>query len=314
MTCSGEGGATQGWLSARIVRALAERRPIVALETAILTHGLPFPDNLETVRAMEEAVCERGAVPATIGILDGEIRVGLASSELERLARAGDAWKCSTRDLSLARMAGRSAGTTVAATLYVAVRAGIRFFATGGIGGVHRGGEDSFDISADLFELRRSPCCVVCSGPKAILDLPRTAELLETLSLTVVGFRTDRMPGFYVERTGLPVARVDTVDDLARLAGVQSELGWPGSLIVMQPPPADQALSSEEFEELLSVCRERARAKGISGPSETPYLLACLVERSGGRTLALNRALAVRNASLAAQIAVAAGGNGMSVV
>ena len=278
---------------------------MVALETAILTHGLPRPRNLETALAMEEAVRGAGAVPATIGLLDGRARIGLERAELERLAFDEGARKCATRDLAPTLLAGVAGGTTVSATLYLAVRAGIRILATGGIGGVHRGGETSLDLSADLQELRRSAASVVCSGIKAILDLPRTMEVLESLSVTVVGFRTDHLPAFYVTRSDISVARIDDLETLARLHREQEALGWPGSVVVAHPPPDTLALDAAGFEAMLERCRRRARRAGISGAGETPYLLACLAELTEGRTVALNHALAVANARLAGELAVA---------
>ncbi len=304
----GDGRRSVGFLpepSAPVAAALARGDPVVALETAILTHGLPRPRNLETSLAMEEAVRREGAVPATVGVLAGRVRVGLTSDEIERLAFDETARKCATRDLAPAVAAGASAGTTVSATLYLAVRAGIRVLATGGIGGVHRGGERSLDVSADLHELRRSPGVVVCSGVKAILDLARTMEMLETLSVTVLGYRTDRLPAFYVSRSDIAVHRVDEVEEIARTVLAQRALGWPGSLLVTRPPPADLALDRDVFEEMLARCRRRATRSGIRGAAETPRLLACLAELSEGRTVDLNHALAVANARLAAKIAVA---------
>ncbi len=296
-------------LSAPVATALAQGAPVVALETAILTHGLPRPDNLETALAMEQAVRRAGAVPATIGLVDGSARIGLEPAELERLAFDERARKCATRDLAPALAARVPAGTTVSATLYLAVRAGIRILATGGIGGVHRGGETSLDISADLHELRRSPASVVCSGIKAILDLPRTMEVLESLSATVVGFRTDRLPAFYVTRSEIPVPRIDDLAALAELHRTQEALGWPGSVVIAQPPPAELALDAATLEALLDRCRRRAARAGISGAAETPCLLACLAELSDGRTVRLNHALAVANARLAGELAVAVHGH-----
>ncbi len=288
-----------------VASALAGGAPVVALETAILTHGLPRPRNLETALAMEEAVRAAGAVPATIGLVRGRVCIGLAPAELEALAFDDRARKCATRDLAPASAEGLSGGTTVSATLYLAVRAGIRTLATGGIGGVHRGGETSLDVSADLRELRRSPAVVVCSGVKAILDLPKTMELLESLSVTVVGYRTDRLPAFYMSRSDIPVPRIDTVAALAELVRTQAALGWPGSLVVTRPPPAEHALDPVTFETLLERCRRRAARAGVSGAAETPFLLACLAELSDQRTVTLNHALVVANARLAARIAVA---------
>ncbi len=293
-----------------VASALAEGAPVVALETAILTPGLPRPRNLETALAMEEAVRAAGAVPATVGLLRGRVCIGLAPAELEVLAFDDRAEKCATRDLAPVLARGLSAGTTVSASLYLAVRAGIRILATGGIGGVHRGGETSLDVSADLRELRRSPGVVVCSGVKAILDLPKTMEVLESLSVTVVGYRTDRLPGFYMSRSDIPVPRIDTVAALAELVRTQSALGWPGGLVVTRPPPAKLALDPATFEALLERCRRRAARAKVSGAAETPFLLACLAELSDQRTVALNHALAVANARLAARIAVATASRG----
>ncbi|GBD42655.1 Pseudouridine-5'-phosphate glycosidase [bacterium HR40] len=292
-------------LAAEVEAALARGHPVVALETAITTHGLPRPANLETALALERAVRDAGAVPATIAVLDGQVRVGLRESELERLATAAHPRKTSTRDLARAVADGAIGGTTVAATIHVARRCGIRFAATGGIGGVHRGGELSLDVSADLFELARSPVTVVCSGPKAILDLARTLEMLESLGVTVVGFGTTDLPGFYVARTGLRIPAVADEAGFVRLWRAHLALGEPTSLVVTQPPPADLALEADEFARLLEAALAEARRSEVAGAEETPFLLAFLARATAGRTVRLNIALATANARLAARLAVA---------
>ena len=292
-------------VSEEIGGALASDQAIVALETTLISHGLPWPDNMQTALEMERAVRDAGAVPATIGLLDGRIRVGLKEEEIERLARSETVVKCSTRDLVPTLASGQSGATTAAATIYVARRAGIHFMATGGLGGVHRGGERSMDISADIAELARSPTIVVCSGAKAILDIDRTAEALESAGVLVLGYRTDRMPGFYVMETAIPVRRV--ADPLAAAAMVRTHrmIGEPGSIVIANPPPADLALATDEFEAILADAQ--AGSDGVFGGDVTPYLLTEIARRSEGRSVALNKALAVANADLAARIAVAAG-------
>ena len=288
-----------------VAEARATSRPVVALETAILTHGLPPPLNLETARAMEAAVRETGAVPATIGVLGDGIHIGLSPRQLETLASEPDRAKASVRDLAHLLARRRAAGTTVAATAYLARRAGIRFLATGGLGGVHRGGERSLDISADLGELRRSPLVVVCSGIKAVLDLSRTLEVLETLGVPIFGFGTDRLPGFYVCETPHRIPCLDDIEEAVAVITAQARLGWPASVLVAQPPPREQAFTAAEFEELLASALAEAHTRGVRGPEETPFLLRRIAEASGGRSALLNRELAVRNARLAGRLAVA---------
>lgn len=292
-------------LAPEVAAALASGRPVVALETTITTHGLPRPTNLEVALGMEQAVRAAGAVPATIGVLDGCVRIGLSAAELRRIAEAADARKCTTRDLAQAIADRVVGGTTVAATVWLARRCGISFVATGGIGGVHRGGEVSLDISADLYELARSPVILVCSGPKAIVDLPRTLEVLETLGVTVVGFKTSDLPGFYLSHTGLTIPALADEAAFVRLWRAHRALGQPSSILIANPPPADAALAPAEFAAWLEAAAAAARAAGISGPAETPFLLARLAELSSGRTVRLNAALALANADLAARLAVA---------
>ena len=286
--------------------ALAAGRPVVALESTVISHGLPRPRNLETARQMEAAVRNEGAVPATIGLLDGRLVVGLSSGEVELLARTEHVAKVSRRDLAAVLNSRRPGATTVAATMIIAAQAGIRIFATGGIGGVHRGGQNNFDISADLSELARTPVAIICSGAKVILDLPRTLELLETLGVPVVGYGTNEFPAFYVRESGLPLdARVDSPQEAARLISVHWALGLSSGMIFCNPPPATSALGRQEVESLIEAALKSAEAAGIQGKPVTPYLLDHLAKASGGRTLETNVALLISNARVAAQIAVA---------
>jgi pseudouridine-5'-phosphate glycosidase len=284
-------------------QALKAGRPVVALESTLIAHGLPWPLNLETARLAEAAVRQEQAVPATIAVLHGRPVVGLTDSELEELAQARDVLKASRRDLAVAVAQQRTAATTVAATMYLAHRAGVRFFATGGIGGVHRDVAQSADVSADLIELARTPVAVVCAGAKSILDLPRTLEVLETLGVPVVGYRTNEFPAFYIRSSGRRVScRVEDPAGAARL--VAAHWGLEGAGVVLaQAVPEDQAMAEDELNMLLSRAEGEAVAAGIRGPAVTPFLLARLADLSGGRTLRINRELVVANARLAAQIA-----------
>ena len=285
--------------------ALEAGAPVVALESTLICHGLPRPRNLELGRAVELAVREAGAVPATIAIVDGIVRVGLGPATLERLANADDVVKCSPRDLALV-MAGRALGaTTVAGTIRIAAAAGIRVMATGGIGGVHRGGESSLDVSADLQELARTGVVVVCSGAKIILDLPRTLEVLETLTVPVLGYRCDRFPAFYARDSDLPVPHLDGIAAAAAVVRAQAAQGWPTGLVLANPPPAELALPRAELEAWIATATAEAAGQGIIGKDTTPFLLAALARLSGGRTVALNEALVLDNARVAAALAVA---------
>ena len=288
-----------------IERALAAGGAVVALESTLICHGLPRPRNLELARAVEAAVRAEGAEPATIAIIDGAIRVGLDAATLTRLAGLDGVTKCSPRDLAVVSATGGMGATTVAGTIRIAAAAGIRVMATGGIGGVHRGGASSMDVSADLYELARTGVAVVCSGAKIILDLPRTLEVLETLSVPVVGFRCRGFPAFYASDSGL---RVHEVGDLAGLAAVvrtQASMDWPAGIVVANPPPADLALPLDLLESWIAQASAEAEATGIAGKDTTPFLLAALARLSGGRTVALNEALVLANARLAAQLAMA---------
>jgi pseudouridylate synthase len=294
-----------------IAAALVACAPVVALESTVIAHGLPRPRNLDTALNMEAAVREAGALPATVGILDGKIIVGLTSEQIARIADSTDVAKASSSDLSGVLASQRLGATTVAGTVYVAARAGIRIVATGGIGGAHRGSENTFDISADLTELARTSVAVVCAGAKAILDLPRTVEVLETLGIPVVGYGTNEFPAFYSRESGLPLQhRVDTPDEAARLMCIHWDLGWLGQgstagIVIVNPPPTEKALPRAEVESLVTAALESAEAQGIRGKSVTPFLLQELGRNSGGKTLETNIALLDSNARLAAGIAAA---------
>jgi pseudouridine-5'-phosphate glycosidase len=288
-----------------VAQAVAEGRPVVALESTVIAHGLPWPVNLETARATEAAVRAEGAVPATIAVLKGRPTVGLTVDELETLARRQDVLKASRRDLGIAVAQGRTAATTVAATMFLAHRAGICVFATGGIGGAHRNPLQPWDISADLIELSRIPVAVVCAGAKSVLDLPRTLEILETHGVPVVGYGTDEFPAFYLHSSGEPVsARVNTPEEAAALLAAHWELGGAG-VVLAQPMAADLALPTDEFTQVLSQVEERAASQGVRGKELTPFLLAELAEATEGKTLQANRALLLANARLAARVAQA---------
>jgi pseudouridine-5'-phosphate glycosidase len=292
--------------------ALREGRPVVALESTLISHGLPWPVNLETARAAEEAVRAEGAVPATVAVWHGRPTVGLDVAQVEHLARASGVRKASRRDLGAAVAQGACAATTVAATMALAHAAGVRVFATGGIGGVHRssGSTNGWDVSADLHELARTPVAVVCAGAKSILDLPATLEVLETLGVPVVGYRTDAFPAFYVVSSGLPVsARVQTPAEAAALAQAHWDLGGAG-VVLAQPLPEEEALEADVFEAALRDAEAEAARQGVRGPALTPFLLARLAARTQGRTLRSNQSLIIRNARLAACVAVALAGKG----
>ncbi len=291
-------------LGSDVARALRGSFPLVAVETAVVTHGLPRPENLQLARALEQVVLEHGATPATVGLLDGRIHVGLSAEALNRLANEDNARKISLRDFGIALAAKVNGGTTVAGTLFAARKAGIRVFATGGIGGVHR--HAPFDVSADLPELGRSPLVVVCAGAKAILDLPATLEVLETMGVAVIGYGTDEFPAFYSRESGLRVdARADSPQEVARMARAQWDAGLESALLVVQPPPAEMAIPAEQVESLIRQALEEAERQKISGAAMTPFLLERVNQLSGGASLQANLALLRNNARLAAQIAAA---------
>jgi pseudouridine-5'-phosphate glycosidase len=294
-------------LAPEVAAALAAGGPVVALESTIISHGMPYPRNLETARRVEAAIRAEGAVPATVAVLDGRLRVGLGAAELERLATARDLAKLSRRDLAVAIATGGSGATTVAATMIGAALAGIAVFATGGIGGVHRGGESSLDISADLEELARTPVAVVCAGAKAILDLPRTLEYLETRGVPVIGFGTDAFPAFYTRDSGLAVdRRADSAAEVAAIMAAARRLGLGGGLLVANPIPEAHALPRATVEAAIATALADAERDGIRGKAVTPFLLARLEAITGGASLAANIELVASNARVGAAIAVAA--------
>lgn len=286
--------------------ALAERRPVVALESTLITHGLPYPTNLQTALAMEQAIRDRGATPATIAVLDGWIRVGLEPGDIECLIELGpeQVRKCSRRDLPLVVGLKGHGATTVSGTMIVAHMAGIEVFATGGIGGVHRGHPQ--DISADLVELGRTPVAVVCSGAKSILDLPLTLEVLETQGVPVIGFGTDELPAFYSRSSGLPVdLRIESPAEAAAIIDARSMLGLLQGILITVPVPAEHELPAEEAEQAIAEATHIADEQGITGKAVTPFVLGKVLELTGGRSRDANTALLVNNAAVAAQIAVA---------
>ncbi|GJD99682.1 pseudouridine-5'-phosphate glycosidase [Methylobacterium isbiliense] len=289
------------------VRAAREAgAPVVALESTIVTHGMPHPQNVATARAVEAEVRRNGAVPATIAVVAGRLRIGLPDEVLDWLGTAPDVLKLSRADLPYAVAAGKHGSTTVAATMICAHLAGIRVFATGGIGGVHRGVEATLDISADLDELARTPVAVVCAGAKAILDLPRTLEYLETRGVPVVAYGTDRFPAFWSRDSGLPAPlRLDTPEALAALIRAKDALGLAGGVLVANPVPEADEIPAAEIAPRIEAALAQAREAGIAAKAVTPFLLARMLELTGGRSLATNIALVRNNAALAARMAVA---------
>jgi pseudouridine-5'-phosphate glycosidase len=293
-------------VSPEVADALRAGRAVVALESTLITHGLPQPANVETALAMEAAVRAGGAVPATIAVLAGKITVGLTRADIERLAAcpAGRVRKCSRRDLPIAVARGEDAATTVAGTMIVAHWAGIRVFATGGIGGVHRGAP--FDVSADLLELGRTPVAVVCSGAKSILDLPLTLEVLETQGVPVLGLGTDTLPAFYSRSSGLPVdVRINSAAEAAKIIAAAGRLHAQHGLLVTVPVPESDAMPTEKMETAIRQATDEAAAKNIQGKAVTPFVLGRVAELTGGESRRANIALLVNNARVAAEIAVA---------
>ncbi len=278
------------------------QQPVVALESTLITHGFAYPDNVHIALEMERIVRAHGAQPATIAILNGQVRVGLSEDEIRALAQAPNVRKCSTRDLGIVLGRGETGSTTVAATIFLAAKHGIHVMATGGIGGVHRG--HPFDVSADLTELARTPVTVVCAGPKALLDLALTLEHLETLGVPVIGYQTDTLPAFFARSSGLPVdARVDTPEDVARIVRARRALGAPGGELVCVPVPEEAALPAEVAEAAIAEAQRRADAAGIRGAAATPFMLAEIARLTEGASVRANMALLRNNARVAAAIA-----------
>lgn len=287
-----------------VAEAFAQNKPVVALESTVITHGLPYPDNVATAVQMQTAVREGGAIPATIAIIQGQVHVGLTDDELEYLGQlAGTAVrKCSRRDIPLAIGNKENGATTVAGTMILAHRAGIRLFATGGIGGVHRG--HPFDISADLLELGRTPVTVVSSGAKSILDLPATREVLETHGVPIIGYGTDELPAFFARSSGLPVdIRLDTPEAVARVVQAHQQAGLQNGILVTVPVPEADACDPDMVETAIVQATQEADEQGIHGPASTPWLLRRVVQLTNGRSLQANTALLRNNGLVAATIA-----------
>lgn len=288
--------------SSEVRQAIENKQPILALESTIITHGLPYPHNLETAISLEKITRENNVTPATIAVLNGKIKIGLSQNELEHLSRDKNVRKVSRRDLAYAISQNISAGTTVAATLFCAAKTGIKVFATGGIGGVHRG--DDFDISADLIELARNPVAVICAGAKAILDLPRTLEFLETFSVPVVGYRTPVLPAFYTDTTdySLP-ASVNDVRSLVNMLQTHWQLGMSSGVLVTNPIPVEFAIRAEKIEPLIAKAIKQAIEQNICGKELTPFLLSEIASSTQGESIQANIALIENNVRLGAQVA-----------
>jgi pseudouridine-5'-phosphate glycosidase len=292
-----------------VAEALHQGAPVVAIESSLIAHGLPWPTNFETAKAAEAAVRKEGAVPATIAVLQGRPTIGLSEKEIESLAQEGSVMKASARDIGVATALARNAATTVAGTMLLAHQSGIRVLATGGIGGAHREPAPLWDISADLFEIARLPCAVVCAGAKSILDIPRTLEILESHGVPVLGYRTDDFPGFFLPSTGHAVtARIDEPAGAAAVLQAHWKLKGSG-VVIAQQVPSEAALDPNEFSQALSRAETEVAGNGVSGNELTPYMLARLAEFTEGKSLRSNYALVVANATLAAKIAACLAGN-----
>ncbi|MDB6181481.1 pseudouridine-5'-phosphate glycosidase [Paracoccus fistulariae] len=293
-------------LSPEVSDAIATGKPVVALESTIITHGMPYPQNLDMARKVEGVIRDGGAVPATIAVMGGQIHIGLTDDTLEALARTppDQAMKLSRADLAVCLTTGRTGATTVAATMICAHLAGIRVFATGGIGGVHRGAEDSFDISADLQELAQTPVTVVAAGAKAILDLPKTWEVLETLGVPVIAYGQDDLPAFWSRNSGIAAPlRMDSPDQIAAAAAMRARLGLKGGQLVANPIPPEAEIPRDQIMPVIEQALAEAEAQKIAAKSVTPFLLQRIFELTGGRSLDSNIALVLNNARLAADIA-----------
>ena len=289
-----------------VEQALASKKPVVALESTIVTHGMPFPENLETALAVEEEVRAAGAIPATIAVMEGQIRIGLDRAALEALAQSEEVMKLSRADLAFALAGRRTGSTTVAATMMAAKLAGIEVFATGGIGGVHQGVEETLDISADLRELAQTSVITVCAGAKAILDIPRTLEVLETEGVPVVGYRTDELPAFWSRSSGISAPlRLDAAEDIAAFWRARKAIGQQGAILVANPVPGDSEIPADIMSGHIADAVRAADAEGIRGKKVTPFLLGKILELTEGTSLAANIALIRNNARLAGEIAVA---------
>lgn len=296
-------------ISPEVKKALDEGKPVVALESTIISHGMPYPKNVETALLVEQTIRENGAVPATIAVIGGRLKAGLSRDEIEHLGKAGrDVAKASRRDLPALVARKADGATTVTTTMIIAHMAGIKIFATGGIGGVHRGAETTMDISADLEELAQTPVMVVCAGAKSILDLGLTLEYLETHGVPVIGYGTEELPAFYTRHSGFGVDyRVDTPEELAAMFDAQRGLGYKGGMLVTNPIPEEYSMDKAVIDAAIETALNEAKAHGIHGKETTPFLLAKVVELTGGNSLESNIQLVLNNARLAAKTAVALG-------
>ena len=294
-------------IAPEVQKALEEGKPVVALESTIISHGMPYPKNVETALLVEQTIRDNGAVPATIAIIGGRLKAGLSHEEIEYLGKTGrGVVKASRRDIPAIVARGIDGATTVATTMIIAHMAGIKIFATGGIGGVHRGAEVTMDISADLEELGQTPVMVVCAGAKSILDLGLTLEYLETKGVPVIGFGTDELPAFYTRKSGFGVDyRVDCACELAKMFKAQNELGYKGGMLVTNPIPEEYAMPKEIIDAAIETALKESVEQGIKGKETTPFLLAKVVELTGGNSLESNIQLVLNNARLAAKTAVA---------
>ena len=294
-------------ISPAVQKALDEGRPVLALESTIISHGMPYPQNLETARLCEAEARKHGVEPATVAIIHGKLCAGLTDEELEYLAKAGPkVAKASRRDLPILAARGADGATTVAATMIVAAMAGIRVFATGGIGGVHRGAEVTMDISADLEELARTPVAVVCAGAKSILDLGLTLEYLETKGVPVLGYRTETLPAFYTDESDFKVDyRMDSPEEIAAAVTAQRDMGYPGGMLITNPIPHQYAMPKDVIDAAINQALAEAKEQGVKGKATTPFLLARVCELTGGESLKSNIKLVLNNVVLGAQIAAA---------
>ena len=295
-------------ISEEIQNSIKENGPVVALESTIISHGMPFPQNLETALEVERIIRKEGAIPATIAVVEGRIKIGLSNLELEQFAQGTKTVKVSSRDVPLVLSQKQDGGTTVAATMICARMAGISVFVTGGIGGVHRGSEKTMDISGDLMELARTNVAVVCAGIKSILDIPRTLEYLETQGVPVIGYRTDEFPAFYTTTSGYSVqSRINTAEEIARCMKVKWELGLEGGMVIANPVLREDAMDEEVIEEAITKSLKEASEKGIDGKAVTPFLLERISQLTDGESLKTNIALVCNNALVGAKIASAYG-------
>lgn len=292
-------------ITPEVQEALDNNKPVVALESTIISHGMPYPQNVEMATKTEEIIREQGAIPATIAIMDGKIKVGLSKEDLETFAKTDGVAKVSRRDMAEILATGRLGATTVASTMIGANLAGIKFFVTGGIGGVHRGYEEHMDVSADLDELGKTDVVVISAGAKSILDLPRTMEYLETKGVPVIGYQTEELPAFFTRESGLKLAsHFDTTEEIAKVVKMKHELGLSGGVSIVNPIPKDQALDKDYIDSVITKAVDQMEKDGVGGKEATPYLLGAIVEATEGKSLKANIDLVYNNARVGGQLAV----------